>query len=83
MTNIQVGQKPAPSRAAIFRLYRTDDLAERLAVSERYILDLRDGYKRIRPGFRKRATHRLGQSEEVLFSETTEEHDGADQHAAG
>ena len=52
----------------LFERFTVSDLADRGLGSEFYLMELKSGYKPIRPGFRKRAARLLKEPESTLFA---------------
>ena len=52
----------------LFERFTVSDLAARGLGGEFYLMELKSGYKPIRPGFRKRAARLLKEPESTLFA---------------
>jgi hypothetical protein len=59
----------------LFNEYSVPELADRLGYALRYLLDLNDGLKPVRPRFRRFASKVLGRPEEELFGPQEAEDD--------
>ena len=57
-----------PKQHPIFERFTVDDLVDRGLGSEFYLMELKSGYKPVRPGFKKKAVRVLKEPEEVLFA---------------
>lgn len=51
----------------VFVKYKIEYLSRRLGLSEVYLIQMRDGMRAVRPGFRRRVARVMSQPEETLF----------------